>query len=435
MNNIKAGTPDTMEMLAYGGVQFATGFFMAFSAYYLMMFFTDMALIPPAAVAAILLSYRLIGAIDSPAIALFINRSRFRGGKYLPYIKWCALPFAIGVGALGFTPVTGAGARIIYAAFTLILCELGRTVLETATFSLLPYLARDDKTRSKFVSFSNSSAILAFIIVGTFMLPLAGLFGGADRNTGFALALVLFAVISIPLNFNASFRLKERYYGDTQHKPTLKDMFLAIGRSKRLLLFLIGFCLYSMADAFKSMTTYYYITFNIARPDLLPLVILTGLVSPLAMQPIIPRLLTYAKKETLIIIGLVFACGASLLMIAAGTQLPALAACIALYGVSTAIVANLAFTMIASFTDEARAMREINMSEILTATLGLSSSFGIAIASGITPIAMKTFGYVAQAVYQTPDALTGIKMMFIICTAAGMALAGIVLLASRKLEL
>jgi len=422
----------TVEMLSFGGTQFAASIYMAFMSYYLMMFCTDVALIPSATTAVILFCFRLFSAVDTQAISLFINRAHPRGGRYRPYIKWGALPFGIGLVALGLTPGVKSAGRVIYIAFMLAICELSWSVLYTSSMSMLPYLAQDDVNRTKFMSFSNSSAIIAYILVGTFTLPLAAFFGGDDRSKGIALTLVLFAAIAIPLCYNAYFRLKERQYGETQNNPALKDVFLAIGRNKRIMIFLAGFCLYQMADAFKNLTAYYYMTYILERADLLPVVILAGLLSPLAVQPIIPRLLIYAKKENLIVFGLFAASCASLLMLIAGNRPAALIICVVLYGAFTAIVANLSFIVTASFSDEVRTRQNISMSEILTASMNLSSNIGSAIASGAAAIALAAFGYSAQAATQPVGALLTIKALYILCTASCMALAGIVLLHFRK---
>ena len=416
------------EMLSFGGSQFASNLYMAFTSYYLLMFCTDIALIPPAVTAALLLCHRLFAVANSQATGLYINRVQFKDGKYRPYFKWCALPYAAGLAALGLTPRLPAGARLWCVAFALLLCELSRTALYTASMAMLPYIARDDKTRTKFVSFSNSSAILAYIVAGTFMLPLAGALGGGDRGRGFAPTLALFALVSLPLNLNAYRRVQERHYGGGGNKPAVKDILLTLGRNSRLLFFLAGYGIYSMANTCRGLMSYYYIAYHVGRPDLLPVIILAGLVSPLAAQPVIPRLLAFAKKETLILFGLFASSGAVLLIPVAGRNPAALIACAVLYGAFTAIAANLVFTVTASFSDEIRAGQNMQISEILTAALGLSSHIGAAAASAAAPAVLAAFGYAAQAAMQSPGALAGIEVMFVYCTAAGLALAGLVML-------
>jgi Na+/melibiose symporter-like transporter len=428
MNGNKTEKTSALEMLSFGGTQFATSIYMAFLSYYLMAFCTDIALIPAAVTAVLLFCFRLFSSVDGLAIGLFINRKNFKDGKYRPYLKWCSLPFAISLAALGLAPGVSITVRVFYIAIILVLCDLCWSMLQTASMSMLPFLVRDDISRAKFTSFSNGSAITAYIIVGTFTLPLVNLLGGGNNRQGYALTLAMFAIIALPLIVNAYIRLKEKHYSVPQRKPAIRDIFLAIGHNKRIMLFFAGFCLYSMADAFKNTTTYYYVTHIMGQPDLLPMVISAGLLSPLAVQPIIPRLLKYAKKETLIAFGLFASSCSSLLMLAAGTRPLPLIACVVLYGVFTAVVSNLVYTVIASFTDEMLELKKISMSEILMATMNLSSNIGVAVSSGTAAMAMAAVGYSAQAAIQTAGALFAIKMLYILCTATGLALSGVVML-------
>ena len=281
------------------------------------------------------------------------------------------------------------------------------------------------------MSFSNGSSILAYILVGTFLLPIAGYFGRGETSRGFMQALALLAVISLPLIFNAYYHLKERFYIEREEKPAISEVFSAIARSRRIMLFMAGLTLYFMADAFKNQTTYYYMTHVMGRPDLLPVVIMAGLISPLVMQPVIPRLLKYAQKEGLIVFGLFAASCACFLMLAAGGRPYALIVCVVFYGVFTAIVANLVFTVMASFSDEVERQQKISMSEILAAIMNLCSNIGGAASGGIAAAAMAACGYSALAASQTTAALTTIKSLYIICTAIGMILSAVVFLSLR----
>ena len=416
------------EMLSFGGVQFAISIFVAFSSYYMMMFFTDIALIPPAITSLFLFCYRLYCAADTQVISIFINRNSFAGGKYRPYYKWFALPFAFSLAAVGLTPYITPSFRIIYITIVLAVCDLSMSALSMASISMLPYLARDDITRSKFVSFSTVCSIFAFILVGSFMLPFTKLLGGSDTGKGFAPALAILALISIPLIFNAYFRLKERFFTDPGIKHSLKNVFLAIWRSKRIMIFLSGLFIYNIADAFKNATTYFYLTYVMIQPDLLPMAILAGLLTPLAMQPVIPRLLKFAAKETLIVFGLFAAFSSSILMLAAGNRPIFLITCIMLYGVFTAIAANLFFAVMASFSDEIRAQHNISMSEILAAVMNLCSNVSSGIAGSVAALVLSIVKYSPTAKVQMAVTLTGIKALYIFCTAAGLALSSLIML-------
>ena len=430
--NIMLKNSSLVEMMSYGGVQLSSTIFVAFTAYYLMSFLTDVALIPPAATAALLMSIHLCGALDGLLVGLFINRTNFRQGKYRPYYLWFAFPFGLSLVLLGVVPQAAVGVKIAYAALTLLLCQVCWSVLDMAAWSSLPYLAKNDISRTKFVSFSNASSILAFVIVGTFMMPLVELTGGGSRQRGYILTMTLFAIISVPLLINAFFRLKESHYVHNTDKLAIKDIFSVIGRNKSVMLFMAVYCIFTMADSFKNQTTYYYMIIYMGRPDLLPVVIMAGIMMALSAQPIIPKLLLFAGKETLIIAGIFMSSLCSMAMLFVGDNIIGLIVCIMLYGAIISVPANLVFAMMASFTDEIRLSRNIAVSELLTAAMRISSKVGLAIASGIAPFTLSLSGYSAQAAQQSQTALTGIKVLFIICTSIGLVLSGIVMLSLKK---
>jgi GPH family glycoside/pentoside/hexuronide:cation symporter len=318
--------------------------------------------------------------------------------------------------------------KIIYAAVTLMLCELFRSILGTSGISMLPYIARTDADRSKFVAFSNTCAIVAYLIIGTFMLPLAKLFGGGELNRGYAPTLLTFAIIAFPLNMCAYFYLTEKNVIISETKPPLSQIYSVILKKRRLLIYYIGYCLYYMADAFRSVTTYYYMTYNLGRPDLLPVVIMAGLLSPIAMQPIIPKLLKFATKETLIAVGNIGASAAVFTMLAFADNPYALIVYAVIYGLFASIFGNLNFAVMASFSDELQTRNNLQMSEILSATMTLFYKLGIAVASGAAPLVMALTGYSALAPVQNAGALTGFKMLYIICNASLLAVSGIILI-------
>jgi len=435
------------ERFAFGGAQFASCLFPAFTTYYLMGFYTDVALISPWVTGVLLMFLRLIGACNEYVVGLFMNRTRFRDGKYRPYFKWCAVPYAVSLALLCLTPVTSMTGKIAFAAAMLFTCELFSSALSTAAHAMVPYIARGDVDRTRFVSFSNASCILTFIVVGTFLLPIADFFatffGNGNRQVGLPLTLTLFAVIAVPLHLNAYFRLQERHFVVSTRKPAVRELLSAITHNRRLLLFMLGFGVYTIANAFKSQIGWYYVTYNMGRPELLPVVILAGLISPLAMQPVMPRLAARVAKETLIVIGLFGAAASAFLMLAAGNSPAALLGCLVLYGLFTAITANQVYTVMASFADEISSRNEIQMSEILAATTGFTYRAGAAIAIGIASLVLALTGYMTPTpddagnlatITQSPTALWGIKALFIFSTAGGMVLAGVIMLKFRSVR-
>jgi Na+/melibiose symporter-like transporter len=263
------------------------------------------------------------------------------------------------------------------------------------------------------------------------MMPLIGIFGGGNAKTGFLVTMSLLAVIIAPVCFSAYFFLREKNIAGSAEKPPLKKMYKAILQNKRLLLFFAGYCIFYMADSFRSQTAYYFVTYNLGRQELLPIIIMAGLISPLLMQPLIPKMLAFASKEALVAIGTLGASAVGFLLLAFSDYPYALIAAAILYGVFTAVFGNLNFAVMASFADEMHKRHNMYMSDILAATSTLFYKVGIAIASGAAPLIMSMTGYAAQAARQSGGALMGIKMLYITCNAAALAVAGVIMIFVR----
>jgi len=431
------------EKPAFGGAQFAACIYPAFVAYHLTWYCTDVALIPPLVTGVLLFGMRLFGALYDNAVGVFINRTQFRDGKYRPYYKWCAVPYAVSLALLCTMPVTSLAARVVYLAVMLIFCAIFNSVIGTATFAMIPYVAKSDVDRTKFVSFCIVCSILTYILIGTFLPPLVEFLGNGDKRVGFPSAMTLLAILAVPLLFAAYFLLKERHFTVAASTATIRELVTTVTQNRRLLFFFAGYGIYATANGFKNQTTYFYLTYNMERLDLLPVVIFAGLASPLAMQVVIPRLLALARKETLLVVGLFGAAGGSLLMAAAGRNPAALIACVVVYGMFTAVFANLVYAVMASFTDEIMESKSIRMSDVLAATMRFSDRVGIAVTGGMVPLVLWLSGYVApsleqlaagQVAEQSATALAGIKALYIFLTAVGLILAGLAMLQLRKSE-
>ena len=79
-----------------------------------------------------------------------------------------------------------------------------------------------------------------------------------------------------------------------------------------------------------------------------------------------------------------------------------------------------------------RERHSFQMSDVLTASMTLSYKIGTAVAGGAAPAIMALSGYSALNAGQPAAALGSIRMLYFTFNAAGMAIAGIIMLAVRS---
>src|SRR5512133_4147956 len=112
------------EKLSYGIADMGFNFYWGNIAAFLMIFYTDVFGISPAAAGLMLSVIKIFNAFTDPLIGAAADRTRTRFGKFRPYLVWMALPLA-GAAVLTYTtPNLGPGGKLAWAYATYLLMML-----------------------------------------------------------------------------------------------------------------------------------------------------------------------------------------------------------------------------------------------------------------------------------------------------------------------
>lgn len=159
----------------------------------LMIFYTDVALVPPAIAGAALLVGKVWDTVNDPLFGWMTDRTRSRHGRYRVYLVYGALPLAVAAAAVWMVP---PGLSPIAAFFWI---ALSYTVFDTLmTLVQLPYQAlaanmtRDYDERTSLTTFASLGALLGFF-AGSVLMPVL-VRAAPDARTGYALAGACFGL-------------------------------------------------------------------------------------------------------------------------------------------------------------------------------------------------------------------------------------------------
>ena len=164
---------------------------------------------------------RIFDAITDPLIAGWSDRSNYKGGRRIPFMRAIAIPFALVTIALFMVPQTGNVALNDVSLFVLLMVfYLFMTIFCTPYNALIAELGDTQEHRinvSTYISFT--------FIVGqslSFMLPnLAGMLEGALGQAGsIRMAVAIMAAIACAAMLVPSFYIKERDYIDSKPSQT-----------------------------------------------------------------------------------------------------------------------------------------------------------------------------------------------------------------------
>ena len=163
---------------------------------------------------------RIFDAVTDPLIAGWSDRSKYRGGRRIPFMRAIAIPFAAVTIGLFTLPQTGSIAVNDVLLFVLLMVfYLFMTIFCTPYNALIAELGDTQRHRinvSTYISFT--------FIVGqslSFMLPnLAGMLGEAGQPGPIRLAVAIMAFIACLAMLVPSFYIKERDYIDSKPSET-----------------------------------------------------------------------------------------------------------------------------------------------------------------------------------------------------------------------
>jgi sugar (glycoside-pentoside-hexuronide) transporter len=261
----KDGRPPVTKTMqfAYGYQEFAMGFMTVLIIMFFQFFMTDVALIPAALAAAIMLAARSIDIFSVPAAGFIIQSTNFKNGNYSTWL-FVATPLIVLFSLLMFSnfplPV-GVKASLMGAAY--VISFFFANICSTARFSILPILTDDPHMRTVLSARRSQGGTAGNMVRGLVFVPLvlflAGLTG--SESTGYSLTALIFGMVAISGMYWLAFIAKpfEKIAKVKEGpKPTLKEMIIQLGTNKPLLLVVLAESLRMSAYQLLIVSNMYY---------------------------------------------------------------------------------------------------------------------------------------------------------------------------------
>lgn len=164
-------------------------------SFLLMIFYTDVALVPPAIAGAALLVGKFWDAVNDPLLGWMSDRTRSRHGRHRVYLLYGALPLALAAAAVWMVPPgLSPLAAFVWIALTYTLFDTLMTLVQLPYSALATELTLDYDERTSLTAFASMGALLGFV-GGSVLMPLL-VRAAPDARTGYALAGLCFGVFA-----------------------------------------------------------------------------------------------------------------------------------------------------------------------------------------------------------------------------------------------
>ena len=162
--------------------------------FFLMKFYTDAALVPPALAGNALLIGKGWDAINDPLFGWFSDRTKSRFGKRRVFMIFGAIPLGIATALLWFVPASDRISAFFWILATFILFDTLWTLTNVPYYALTSELTDDYDERSSLTTYRMVMAVPAYLVGAALTPAIVGLF--ALQQTGYAFIGIAYGVLA-----------------------------------------------------------------------------------------------------------------------------------------------------------------------------------------------------------------------------------------------
>ena len=407
------------EKLGYGMGDAASNFFFQAFNVFLLIYYTDVFGLAPAAVGTMFLVTKMIDAFSDPAMGLLADRTNTRWGKYRPYLLTMAVPYGLLGYAMFVGPDLSPEGKLVYAYITYSLMMLAYTAINIPYSALMGVISPSSDERVKVSAYRFVCAYGAGWLVLTFVNPLKNILGGADEAEGYRLTMMLFAVFSILLFWWTFATTKERVQPSSV-KPNLVAELKALGQNLPWIALFVSGVFSLMQVAVRGAGTPYYFKYFVGDDGtpifwvfdqtaiFLSLGTLALILGVTLTRPLTRR---FEKHHLMIALTVLSTLTSASFFFVPPDQFLAMLALNCLGTFIAGPLAPLVFAMNADCADYGEWRSGRRTTGLIYSGGGFAAKLGLAVGAGLSGYILALFGFVANQPQAEP-ALLGIRLMF-----------------------
>ena len=401
------------ERLSYGGFFLGQNIIYTIQFQFLVYFYTESVGLTLASTTLLLLIARVYDALIDPIMGAIVDKSRFKSGQYLPWLR--AATYLIPLALLAvFVRIDGGGsANLLYAYVSYLIWGMVYTTSDSPLFSLSTAMTSNLYERDKLIAYGRLAAALAAISSAAFMSIKAGL--GWTGAAG-VYCLIAFLVM-LPLQFTAKERVRYR----RSERITFAQIAKFLFKNKYLLIYYAGYMAIGATNTLQTVVVY-FANANLGDEGLVTIILGTTILPIVVIAPLLPRLIRKFGKKRLTVYGSVAAVALSIVQYYVGYDDFAVFLAFSAVRVLFMQIPMLIYGMFTADCIEYGAYRNGERTPgIAFSVQTLITKLSGALSSSLSLMLLGYFGYVEQAAQQTARTLDGIWFILTIVPAVGYA--------------
>lgn len=381
---------------------------------YLLIFYTNICGLSPAACATLFLIARFLDAINDPLVGFMIDHLPTRKmGHFRPTLILGTILCSANFLLLWFGPMLSTSGKLAIAYVSYILLGVLFPVMDISLNSLLPVMTEDMKERNSLSSIKGLAYVIGALVIGM-AAPL--ILGDTSNKQGYInLVLIMTAVIFF-FSIIGTMGVKERVKPQMENSYSVKELFKILSQKPVYITFL-AVLLYSIGSNIVNAANTYFYTYIFEDLTLASIITLITCVTVFPATMVIGNLIGRFGKKKMYAIGLALAGLAPIIRLLDVRSIPLLIVSVLIAGIGAGFAAPLNYGIQADNTDYIEVSMGIRAEGAVASLSSFVSKCAMGIGGAIPGYLLQLAGFDSKAAVQNDNVINVIVLCVLILPA------------------
>lgn len=381
---------------------------------YLLIFYTNICGLSPAACATLFLIARFLDAINDPLVGFIIDHLPTRKmGHFRPTLILGTILCSVNFLLLWFGPMLSTSGKLAIAYVSYILLGVLFPVMDISLNSLLPVMTEDMKERNSLSTIKGLAYVIGALVIGV-AAPL--ILGDTSNKQGYInLVLIMTAVIFF-FSIIGTMGVKERVKPQMENSYSVKELFKILSQKPVYITF-IAVLLYSIGSNIVNAANTYFYTYIFEDLTLASIITLITCVAVFPATMVIGNLIGRFGKKKMYAIGLALAGLAPIIRLLDVRSIPLLIVSVLIAGIGAGFAAPLNYGIQADNTDYIEVSMGIRAEGAVASLSSFVSKCAMGIGGAIPGYLLQLAGFDSKAAVQNDDVINVIVLCVLILPA------------------
>lgn len=381
---------------------------------YLLIFYTNICGLSPAACATLFLIARFLDAINDPLVGFMIDHLPTRKmGHFRPTLILGTILCSVNFLLLWFGPMLSTSGKLAIAYVSYILLGVLFPVMDISLNSLLPVMTEDMKERNSLSTIKGLAYVIGALVIGV-AAPL--ILGDTSNKQGYInLVLIMTAVIFF-FSIIGTMGVKERVKPQMENSYSVKELFKILSQKPVYITFL-AVLLYSIGSNIVNAANTYFYTYIFEDLTLASIITLITCVAVFPATMVIGNLIGRFGKKKMYAIGLALAGLTPIIRLLDVRSIPLLIVSVLIAGIGAGFAAPLNYGIQADNTDYIEVSMGIRAEGAVASLSSFVSKCAMGIGGAIPGYLLQLAGFDSKAAVQNDDVINVIVFCVLILPA------------------